>query len=476
MMQRIPLPLESHLDTSRPLSSKWLLNLYAEKQPKDARADVALMSTPGLTLDATYSPGPIVAMNGDLAGRVYIASGDQFYRQRGGSTDALGTIGTPATGVLPTASLAVSIAVGPTACVVCVPPNAFTCDHSGALNQITGTFPADGAAWVAYIDGYFVFKTYDNSSEFFVSSILDPSVFSALDFAFSDALTQPTSGIFNHASELWMCGEAGWAIWYNAGAADFPLRPRAGGVVQQSVATPKSVARIDNSLFWVGLDGIVYRSQGYQAKRVSNHGIETLLQAFDPTDAVGGLAHVQGGHSFYVISVDAQTWAYDCATGVWHNRSSGADGLSRWLGAASAVRGGVQLIGDYASGNVYYSDPTSALDNGITMLRQFITPPLWATGERAFMARVEIEMEVGGDGPQGNMTLEVSDDGGWTYKTPRTLDAGTSTERGIRVATTRLGSFRQRVLKVTAAGRATFYAVDADVTVPGRPPAEAARG
>jgi hypothetical protein len=469
-MQRIPFPLESSLDSSRPLSSKWLLNLYAEKQTKDARVEVALKSTPGLSVDATYAPGPIVAMNGDLAGRIYIASGNQFYRQRalvggGLTTDALGTIGTPATGVLPPASLAVTIAVGPTACVVCVPPNAFTCDHSGALNQITGTFPAGGAAHVAYIDGYFVFKAYDNSAQFFISDALDPSHFTTLAFAFSDALSQPISGIFNLGGEVWMCGEAGWAVWYDAGGADFPLRPRAGGVVQAGVATPQSVARADNSLFWVGIDGIVYRSKGYGASRISNHAIEALIQSLDPTQVIDGLTHTQGGHIFYCFTLSNQTFGYDCATQVWHNRSSTADGLGRWLASASAVRGGVQLIGDYNSGNVYYTNPSSPTENGVVVLRQLITPPLWAIGARAFMARLEIEMEVGGVGPQTNLTLEVSDDGGWSYKTPaRTLDAGTFTQRTKRVVATRLGSFRQRVLKITAAGHAVFYAIDADIT------------
>jgi hypothetical protein len=110
-------------------------------------------------------------------------------------------------------------------------------------------------------------------------------------------------------------------------------------------------------------------------------------------------------------------------------------------------------------------------DNGVYIRRELVLPPLWAGTGRGFMSRVEIEMEVGGGFSPGAISLDWSDDGGITFRTPaRTLQTGAYPETRKRVFTTRLGSFRQRVLRITTAGFATFYAVDADIhleTTPG---------
>jgi hypothetical protein len=165
-MQRIPFPLESYQHPSLPLSAKKLVNLMAEKAPDDARTPAFLASTPGLLpWDATVggaSPigaGPILAMNDDMPGRIYLVSGNQAFRlyfplTGGVVTDYLGIVGTADSGTGSSNSF-VTIATGPTAVVICVAPNAYTCGHNPGtiLNQIGGdVFP--GASSVCYVDGY----------------------------------------------------------------------------------------------------------------------------------------------------------------------------------------------------------------------------------------------------------------------------------------------------------------------------------
>src|ERR1700732_3217308 len=102
-MHRIPFALDSYQHVSPPLSAKRLLNLYAGQEPADARTQAALIPTPGLVVNLTVGAGPIRALNSDLSGRVYIASGDHLYRWGrlvGGVpvVDDLGPIGVPAIG------------------------------------------------------------------------------------------------------------------------------------------------------------------------------------------------------------------------------------------------------------------------------------------------------------------------------------------------------------------------------------------
>lgn len=465
-MRRIPFPLESYQHQSPPLQHKRLLNWYAEQAADDSRTTAALIATPGLILGATFGTGPIKAINAEAPGVVYIVSGSRLFRQNiaiaGSTTTDLGDVGVPDTGIVPDYYLKVTIAVGPTAAVVCVPPRVYTCTHSGTLTQLTeadNNFP--GATSVAWYDNYFVFTSYENDSKFFIAPLNDPSgVFDPLDFVFSDARPNVVFALVPLQTDLWVMGYSAHEIWYDAGAVDFPFRRQSGGVVPFGMGTPKSLAVGDKSVFWVGINGIVFRSNGYNAVRISTHAIEMQIRSSDPQFVVDGFCYTQNGHIFYCFTQLGLTYVYDCTTKLWHHRSSSADGTARWLPSCSSS--GQPLLGSSVDGSLYYADPATGTDNGVAVLREMITPPIWANTNRAFMSRLEVEMELGGPAQQpGPLTLDWSDDGGFTWTGgPRTLQ----TTSGLRrVFTTRLGSFRQRVFRLRCNGHGTLYAIDADV-------------
>lgn len=465
-MQRIPIPLESYQHPSPPLSSKRLLNMLAEQEPADARSPAILRSTPGLIPYITVGTGPIYALNAEMPGILYVVSGDHFYRCTfppfpNARIEDMGFIGPPQD-----PSMMVTIAVGSTAAVVCSPPNAFTCGHnpSGAIGgdpmeQLGGTFPADGASSVAQMDNYFAFSAYKDPSNWFISGLFDPADFDALDFASADAMPNVLRMVLGNGGEFWMMGLAGHEVWYNSGNADFPFRRMPGAVIPHGMLTQKSVAKGDGSVWWVGSDGIVYRSDGYKARRVSTHAIEAIIE---PTDYA--LSYEWQGHTFYVITQGNRTLIYNCATKAWHEQSSSADGSTPWRVISATKFGGSYLLGDRYTGKLYIPGEV-AFDDDVQVIRQGILPPLWGGTNRAFCSRVEVEMESGGANSPGPVTLEWSDDGGRTWTGgPRVMSAGTAEELRKRVYTTRLGSFRQRTFRVTTHGHTTIYAVDADIT------------
>ena len=336
-MQRIPFPLESYQHPSLPLSAKRLLNVMAEQAPADARTTAALVSTPTLQAwDSTVGgsgaigTGPILAMNDDMPGRVYIVSGSHFYRlyfPLGGSVvvEDLGDIGIADAGTGAWNSF-VTIAAGPTAVVVCVAPNAYTCGHDVGtpLNLITDPdFP--GATSVAYCDGYFCFSAMGDTAEWFISKLLDPTAYDALDFAFSDAMPNVIRRLISHRGQIWTLGESGFEVWYDAGQADFPFRRASGGIVPIGTGSPMAVCRADQSVWWVGIDGLVWRSNGYSPQRVSTHAIEAII---GNTTMVGlhALAHPYRGHWFYALTTyDGRTLVYDVTTKAWQERSTSTD-------------------------------------------------------------------------------------------------------------------------------------------------------
>lgn len=466
-MRRIAWPTESYVHLSPPVSQKRVVNYYAEAEPDDARTAKALIPAPGMALFLNFvcGTGPVVALNTDRPGIWYAVSGNHFYRATGTGPgtlliEDLGYIG--AIGGSDHAwNLTTTIAVSVNSAVVCQPPNAFTCQDTGALHQIGGTFP--GATSVTYIDGYYVFtgSTYD--AKFFCSYLLDPTQYNALDFAYADAVPNVARRVITLRDELWIIGDKAIEIWYDSGDADFPFRRRSGGLISIGCDSIKTVAICDNSLFWVGNEGHVFRSVGYRAQRISTPAIEQGLQATGTGLVVAGFAYEQSGHSFYCITYGNHTWCYDLSTQSWAERSTGGTD-NAWFVTCAANGGYTPLFGTSASGRILAAQPTLSTEDDIPLQRLVQLPPLWAGTRRAFCARLEIEMEVGRTDDPPTVTLQWSDDGGYTWNNGRVLQGDVSGNYRKRVYTTRLGSFRQRMYRIALSGHATLYAVSADIS------------
>lgn len=458
---RIPFARQSYALDSLPASAQRLVNLYAEPLPAEARAPWILRSTPGLVPVAACGPGYVRAMEA-VGAQLLVVSGDQVWRWAAGEAAPafLGNVGTggPAT-----------IAVGATHAVVCTPPRAWAYRYDGGtfteIPQGEGyAFP--GASSVCWLDGYFVF-TRPDTGEFFASALDDPGSYDALDFATAEGVPDVLLRAVADHNELWLFGQGSVEVWYDAGDADFPFRRMAGGVLGPGCASAASVAKLDGSLFWLGQDGIAYRAQGLSPKRISTHAMERALAGYGGLEDAQALVVSHDGHGFYVLTVPnangglGATWAYDASTGLWHERASGAGGVGRWLGGAAARFGQETLVGDGGSGALFRLARDVGGDNGTPVARIATLPPLWAGGRRAAMHRLELEMEAGDPAGSGTVALDWSDDGGFTWTAPRVADTGAAGERTRRACWTRLGLFRQRVLRFGTTGHCTLYAADA---------------
>jgi hypothetical protein len=469
-LRPLPLVSESYQVDSTPAVSTRLLNMFAEALPPGSRSAHMLKPTAGTSLLCTLGTGP-VRCSAAIAGSYYAISGDTVYRLQDDpipAPTALGVVGTAG------AADTESIAVGLTAVVFCVPPNAWVSDYNvltPAWQQITtgsGNFPADGANSVCYIDGYFIFTQL---TQIFLSKLLDATHFDSLDFVgISSEVDYIERGVA-HNGELWLFCQNSVRIWYDTGAADAPFQPRTGGVIPHGIGSARTIVNMDGSLWWLGIDNVVYRTTGYQATRVSNHFIETLIATFDGGYLRNAVAcsWMHEGHMFYALSLPqlGRTFVYDVATKVWHERCSDAAGTGRWQINTAMQLSARVILGDAQNGNLYHTSADTPTENGVAVPRIGTLPNIVTHGPRAFMHRLEVEMEVGTADAPGTVTLDWSDDGGVNYNGgPRALSTGAAGATKTRVATTRLGSFRQRVLRLTAMSPMTIYAVDADVPTP----------
>ena len=216
----------------------------------------------------------------------------------------------------------------------------------------------------------------------------------------------------------------------------------------------RSPCVVDDAPIWLGSDGIVYRSQGYNPVRISEHWLEAELMNKDLSDA-WGMTYAEGGHVFYVLTVPGvdRTYCYDVAMGRWHLRQSGTSiEPARWAPNCIARFTGNNLAG-VDSGRVGHLSIDHYTDFGQPIRREGRTPPIYPDGARARCSEIELEVELGvgidtGQGSDPHVMLRWSDDGGVTWSNERQASIGRQGARINRATVKRLGQFRQRTFSV----------------------------
>jgi hypothetical protein len=178
---------------------------------------------------------------------------------------------------------------------------------------------------VTYMDGYFVFNA-SGTRQFFLSGINDGTQYSGLDFATATANTGDVLTVVNfHEQLLIMTNKPSIEVWYDSGASAFPFQRYDGAYIQRGIAASLAFCSEDNTVFWMGDDGIVYRLNGFLPQRISTFAMEHAWAQY-PQRYLDCFMFVldQEGHKFVVCQFPSgnQTWVYDISTQLWHQRES----------------------------------------------------------------------------------------------------------------------------------------------------------
>ena len=438
-----------------------MVNLFPEIVPEGGKEPAFLQRCPGLKFQTEVGFGPIRALwaHQTRGEDFYVASGNEFF-QIDGLTETARKLGN-ISGTGP-----VSIADNGTQLFI-------ACGEKGYIyNESTDVFAEitdpdfAGATTVCYLDGYFVFNQ-PNSQIIWVSQLLDGTSVEPLDFASAEGSPDGVVGIINDHKELWIFGTDTTEVWYNAGTADFPLAPIQGAFNEVGCASAFSIAKLDNSIFWLGTDprgqGVVYRADGYTAKRVSTHAVEWQIQQYGNLSDAVAYAYQQDGHTFYVLNFPQanRTWVYDASTGAWHERAGWVNGeFTRHRSNCFCNFQGNMVVGDYENGNIYTFDLDVYEDNGQPQkwLRSWRALP---TGEnnlkRTAQHSMQLDIEAGvglnlGQGSDPEVMLRWSDDGGHTWSSEHWVKIGKIGQYGRRAIWRRLGmteKIRDRVYEVS---------------------------
>lgn len=452
-----PILGSSYVARSTNADDNRMVNLFPELLPEGGKEAAFLQRAPGLRLLATVGNGPIRGM-WSYGGLCYVVSGSTLYKMTTAYTaTAIGGIA---------GSGLVSMADNGVQLFIATGTKGYIYDNVAlTLTQITDT-DFEGATQVGYLDEMFVF-TQPNSQNVWVTAILDGTSVDGLDYAVVNGAPDNLTAMIIDHREVWLFGSNSCEVWYNTGSLGSPLERIQGAFNEIGCAATFSVAKLDNSVFWLGSDargkGIVYRANGYMGARVSTHAVEWQIQQYgDISDAIA-YTYQQDGHAFYVLTFPSAnaTWVYDASTQMWHERAGFENGnFVRHRSNCQVAFNGETIVGDYENGKLYALDLSTYDDNGSPQkwLRSWRALPTGAnTLRRTTHHSLQLDCETGvglndGQGSDPQVMLRWSDDGGHTWSNEHWQGMGKIGKYGTRTIWRRLGmttKLRDRVYEIS---------------------------
>jgi hypothetical protein len=447
---RIPFATTSYKSPSLPVSAQRCVNMYAEKQPPDAKTDVAVFGHPGIISWATCGVGPVRGAH-KMASTPYFVSGTRLYSvsSTGVATDLGGSI----SGTGP-----VSMDDNGSQLVITNGTNGYLYSTTLGFTLITDA-DFNAADTVQFFDQRFYFD-WKNTNKFFGSDLLDGTSYNALVFASAEARPDNVKAVVLNKQILLVFGETNIEPWQDIGAANMPLERVPGVVIERGLAAPRATAKEDNAVFFLGDDRRFYRLDGLTPIGISTPAIDAEWQSYSVVSDAYCLSYAWNGHKFVVIHFVAAntTWVYDISTGLWHERESwDINGRSRgrWMANCTVNAYDKQLIGDGYSGAIGYLDNSTYTEFGTTTQALCTSPPIHSDRKRLFIAKLEMDIEAGvgiatGQGSDPQWMMRNSKDGGRTYTNlQKWRSAGAIGQYRTRLRWLRLGQARERVFELT---------------------------
>jgi len=321
---------------------------------------------------------------------------------------------------------------------------------------------------VAYTDGYWIFVEQD-TGRWFVTAINNPKDINALDFASAESQPDDIKRVIVAHREVWLLGTETIEVWQNTGNADFPFERYNPAAIDRGIMSAASAAVLDNAIFWVGDDSIVYRGEGYTPSAISTPEVSKAIDVCSDKAGIVGFTWSQEGHVLYALRLPGvSTWIYDASTQLWHERET--FGRDLWRAGTHAKVYGKHVVGDDTTGGLYTLDFGTYTDGGGILHTDIYFPQIWADDRRFVTHRFQADFEVGvglttGQGSNPQAMLQWSNDGGFTWSNEHWRSLGSIGVRRRRVMWRRLGAARQRTyrLRITDPVKRAFLGATADI-------------
>lgn len=267
-----------------------------------------------------------------------------------------------------------------------------------------------------YLDSYLL-GVEPQGRFWFHSNLADATDYNTLDRYEAEAAPDRIVGLAVSASEVVVFGQRTTEFYYNAGQATGTFQNRKSSITR-GCASRHTIQKLDNTLFWLGDDGVVYRLNGYSAMPVSTRPLEKAISGYNWPEAVAYVWEDRGHKVYYLTFPDGQTFGYDVITGLWHRRES--YGMKRWRANHIIAWERKWYVGDFQTGRIFEMDWDYFLEGSQPMVSERISPALSDDQSQLIVPNAELIFDTGseptvappllivGDQPDG----VLDDDGG----------------------------------------------------------------
>jgi len=375
-----------YTDSSLPWSCQDTVNwLPTRAEVPGTRTPWKLETCPGLreNLWLGASSAPIRGMH-DLEGQLYFVSGQTLYRKRvDGGVDALGLI--PGVSRVQMThnqfntgyQLLVENGQGGGGYVYSTVDNTFA--------KITDEgYP--GSISSDYLDS-FTLGVEPLGRYWFHSNLADATDYNTLDRYEAEALPDKIVGLASNASEVVVFGQRTTEFFFNTGQATGTFQNRRNSMAR-GCASRHTIQKLDNTLFWLGNDGMVYRLDGYSPRRISTQPLEKAIAGYNWSEAISYVWEDRGYKVYYLTFPDGMTFGYDVVTGLWARRQS--FGMDRWRLSHLVESGDKWYGGDFQTGRLWIVDWEYFLEGQSPMIRRHVTGVLHDNQSQLIIPNAEL--------------------------------------------------------------------------------------
>lgn len=319
---------------------------------------------------------------------------------------------------------------------------------------------------VSYVNSQFI---YTSDFNFIVSDVNQPDNIFSLNFGSAESHPDKIVRGYVYNSFFYAFGERTIEMFSNTGRGNPPFERMNGSILSIGLAAKNSLAHTDKALYFLADDQKVYRTFGGQHQEVSSKSIVRQIQKLNKIDDATAFTFSIDGYNFYAITFPESRKTFclneEYGSDGWFELNSGDYTDEFFVENTYNVGSFLEIFNkrimcDLKNGRLFELDPDTYTNDGKPILRERITHTIDSSvlgikGKKLQAKNIELIMEKGvgniiGDGEDPKVILDVSYDGGQTWK---------------HISFLKIGRFGETTIKVEAPIHDKFYTLQLRIRV-----------
>lgn len=280
---------------------------------------------------------------------------------------------------------------------------------------------------------------------------------------------------------LTMYGPSSIEFWQKGNAESYQSWQRTSYTInkEQGLEAPYSLATVNHTQFCIGTGKAnakcVLMINDTNVQKISPLWLDRIL-ADNDVKSVKGWSYSKNNHSFYLLSIKNECYAYDVTTGQWHIRSSRnfyTGKIKNYMPLYAVWWNNKIITGSSESGHLYELDEKYYYEdfdntNKLPLLRMRQTPVITADYKPFILQELTAECNTGAKedyGTSAKALLQISRDGGYTYGNVIEGNCGRRGQYFVRLRWLNLGMNRQAVIRISYSEPTDFVISDSSIRI-----------